>query len=787
VSAAQPDAGRPGGPGRPLDPSESPVQAFAWALVELRTAHGISVRKLAKAISYDPSTVSRVAKGDALPQRQLLRAYAEGCGGDGDAWTDLLALAEAAAAPAADDEDRLEFAEALVALCTAALPGYAGGLGGPRELAAAWSGTGPAVPPGPAAASGTAAGAAVAGSPDTAPRWARPGAGRTRRAVVAAVTAVALIASGALLNELFGGGGNDDDGKKPPGDGKVSTAPPLAACNRPGPELTFVSSTEKAAALKDLAESFGPRQSGSECVRVTVRGIDSGTAMQALADGWNSKLHGARPDVWSPASKAWLGIARHRAAGKPSLDRLPGSAGSSIVTSPLTVAMPKPDAEGLGWPEKKLSWKDLADLARKPGFKLGKTSPEHSTSGLNATIAAFYAQAGATRALSSDDLADKDNRATVSAIERAAVHYGDTTLTFLENLRRYDKEGRAADYIQAVAIEESSVIAYNMGYPCGTRSDEPKCRRTKEKPTTGLVAFYPTNGSGAGTMDSDHPYITLNGLSAAKKAVAEDFRRYLRTTETARERFADLGFRTADGRPTTHVAIANGVLPDGLPEPLPTPSAEVLDGLLTAWRDLRKPANVLVVIDTSGSMDENPDGGKRVTGGVSKLDLVKGARGSLLAGFTDRDRVGLWSFSHRHTAEAEIAPLGTKDSGGTTHRARIDGKIDGLKDLGSTALYTTVRKAVETLRGNYDTSAINAVVVLSDGRNEVEGGIGLEELVAEIGDPDKDPVRVFTIAYGAKADTGSLKRIAEGTAAHAYEAADPRTISKVLTNVTSNF
>jgi len=87
----------------------------------------------------------------------------------------------------------------------------------------------------------------------------------------------------------------------------------------------------------------------------------------------------------------------------------------------------------------------------------------------------------------------------------------------------------------------------------------------------------------------------------------------------------------------------------------------------------------------------------------------------------------------------------------------------------------------------YDTSAIPAVFVLTDGRNETAGGPAREGLLNTIGDPNKDPVRVFTIDYGADADTTALQQIADATHAHAYQASNPDTINNVLTNVISNF
>ena len=49
------------------------------------------------------------------------------------------------------------------------------------------------------------------------------------------------------------------------------------------------------------------------------------------------------------------------------------------------------------------------------------------------------------------------------------------------------------------------------------------------------------------------------------------------------------------------------------------------------------------------------------------------------------------------------------------------------------------------------------------------------------------PVRLFTIGYGADADLGVLRQMAEATNGASYDASDPKSITKVFTAVVSNF
>src|SRR3954453_20996945 len=107
------------------------------------------------------------------------------------------------------------------------------------------------------------------------------------------------------------------------------------------------------------------------------------------------------------------------------------------------------------------------------------------------------------------------------AIESSVVHYGDTTLTFLNNWYRNDARGTALTYVSAVAVEEKSVIDYNRGNPDGITDpgERPK------PPKVPLVALYPKEG----TLFSDNPFFVLNApwVSAAERSGAQRFERFV--------------------------------------------------------------------------------------------------------------------------------------------------------------------------------------------------------------------------------------------------------------------
>jgi Ca-activated chloride channel family protein len=595
---------------------------------------------------------------------------------------------------------------------------------------------------------------------------------RRRRKILPFLAAI-VVAIGLIVGIRYWTSGSSDDADAP----KCSGADAVA--------LNIASSPEKVGIVQEAAKAYSGRSVAGHCVDVIVKSKSSGVAMQALAKGWNEATDGPRPDVWTPAASGWINLLRVNAKGDTG-SIVPDGDPQSIANSPLVVAMPKPMAEALGWPGKAIGWKDLAALATDPAgwakyghpewgkFRLGKTNPNISTSGLNATIGAYYAATGTSSDLTAAALEKPDAKQFVTNIEQAIVHYGDTTLTFLTNLQKADDKGAALSYISAVTVEENSLIGYNQGNP----TNDPAKVGQHAPPKVPLVAIYP----GDGTLNSDHPFVTLNWADPTRKQIAADFLGYLRGPET-QQKFAALGFRSFDGKPGPQVTTANGVQPDAKITFLRPPSPSVLAKLLTTWTELRKKANVLLVVDVSGSMGDEVRGT-----GKSKIDLAKQAAIDSLGQFVPRDQVGLWQFSTRLDGDKDYQELLPVQPLGNNGKETLASRLSGLTPQSGTGLYDSSLAAYEYMNAHLDPSAINAVVVLTDGRNEDSGGVDLEHLVPQLRpEGNAESVRLFTIAYGSDADQDVLKQIAEATAGSEYDSSKPDSINQVFTSVISNF
>lgn len=595
--------------------------------------------------------------------------------------------------------------------------------------------------------------------------------------VIAGVAGLILIL---VLRGIFTGGNGG-------GSGAAAPSGPREGCIA----VNLTASSEKAGLLGTIAQEYadsGHKVDG-QCVDILVATKASGGAEAALARGWDEQIDGPRPDVWSPAASTWLGLLQEdlARADKPSLL---AEENPSIARTPLVLAMPEPMARALGWPDAEIGWADILELAQAPNgwavkghpewgkFKLGKTNPMLSTSGLAATVGIFVAATGRSSDLTSADLADKEIRRFATAVEGSVVHYGDTTLTFLANLQRSDDAGQGLSYVSAVAVEEKSVIDYNSGNPTGN----PATAGQHDPPRIPLVAIYPTEG----TLASDNPYAVLaaSWVTADKRAAAADFLAYL-LTAPAQERFTDAGFRTAAGEPGRALRSTNTVLLDQPKVELNPPAPAVLAEVRQIWTEVRKRARVMLLIDVSGSMGE-PVGS---AGGQSKLDLAKTAAADALADFAPDDQVGVWAFtsglpgpSGVYLEIAPLAPLGP-------NLGRIRQAIGELVPLEGTPLYAATRLALATMSTSADPDRINAIVLLTDGRNEYPPDTDLDGLIRslQVSENAAGAVRVFSIAYGQNADLETLRRISEASRAAAYDATDPTSIERIFTAVISNF
>jgi Ca-activated chloride channel homolog len=488
--------------------------------------------------------------------------------------------------------------------------------------------------------------------------------------------------------------------------------------------------SEKKAWLEEQIAAFNrssPKLGSGVAFVIEGKAMGSGEAMQDILDG---RLKAA---VFSPASGAYLALLNQDWMARAGNTKPLAAAGESVVISPLVIALWRPMAEALGWPKRAIGWADIIKIGRDPTgwggkgrpewgrFKLGHTHPEFSTSGLLAVLAEAYAGAGKTRGLDGKDLANKKTRDFVSAVEAAVVHYGKSTGFFADKML-----ARGPSYLSAAVLYENLVI-------------ESYGRVTKDFP---LVAIYPREG----TFWSDHPYSILTGapwLNPALREGAEAFLAFLKA-RPAQERALALGFRPADPAIPMGAPIdeAHGVDPKQPQTLLEVPDAPTLGGLLGLWRSTKKPSDVTLVFDKSGSM-EGP-----------ALAQAKSGAIAFLRGLQPRDSVSVVFF------DAQVYPVLGPRTGDL--QRELGARIQQTMASGGTALYDAVLAAYDSMdgRARAEPGRIHALVVMTDGKDE-HSRATLEAVKQKLRREEEAPVKVFTIAYGDGAQSEPLAAIAE--------------------------
>ncbi|MET7706406.1 extracellular solute-binding protein [Micromonospora sp. NPDC005413] len=594
-----------------------------------------------------------------------------------------------------------------------------------------------------------------------------PSATRTRQWLpyTAAVTAGLVVIAGAFVFVRQREAGNDD------------------ARTDCATTLQVNSSTEKAALLVDLAERYNRSDrsiDGGGCAQVHVSVLNSGEAAEALATGW-THTGLPQPQVWLPTSSLWTGQLRllDQAAGRApqTPDRYP-----SIANSPLVIAMPQPKAElvrqrgSLGWGEiLGLSGRDGWEGLGKPEwgrFTFGKDNPNLSTSGLAATIATYYAAVQRASDLTRSDLADPAVTQFVRRIEANVSHYSDDSVELLRSLAEADLAGGAGstDDMSAIVLQEELVDLYNTGALSPRQEGQERGRR----PNVPLVAVHPKEG----TFNLDHPFVVLPSADERQRAAAADLQAFL-TEDAQQESFARLGFRDHKRRASAELLASVGAEPTGGLTYFEPPDPEVVGAMLDGWRTLRKKANILIAMDTSGSMQAK-------VGTRTRFEVASAAAGKGLALLNTEDRVGLWSFSSE-TPKLPKGPYREEVPLGEFDQKRINSKIAGLHVEGGTALYATVRAAHRKLLDRYDPQRINALVVLTDGKNEYSRDNDLARLLAEVALDPQRPVKVFCIAFDRESDFATLDLIAKASSGKAFDATDPAKIDEAFVKLVSSF
>lgn len=396
-----------------------------------------------------------------------------------------------------------------------------------------------------------------------------------------------------------------------------------------------------------------------------------------------------------------------------------------FAVSPVVIAMWEDVAHALGYPDKAIGWADLLQAARTdPNFKWNHPSTS-SASGLLATLATFYAGANKTRGLTIEDVTAESTLAYVTALEKTVRYYGEGELAIIQQVV---EKGRT--YLDAFVVQEQLLIQFNQKH--------------KEK----LVAIYPVEGA----MWADHPLVFLERpeTTAEQRLAYRSFRDFVLSSDIQALVLA-YGYRPTDlsialDAPTSPIKAENGVDPTQPKTTLQIPGPLVIEVVRDVWQYTKRKTNIYLVADVSGSMQgEKLEQAKEAF--LAFLDSMKG----------EQERVGLIEFS---SDVYEVVPLAEL----AINREVLQSTIARLSAGGDTSLLDAIYLAYEKLQQRQDHERINAIVVMTDGK-ENDSQISLRDLTARLrrGNESGLPVVVFCVAYGDDADMVTLERISTVT------------------------
>jgi Ca-activated chloride channel family protein len=201
---------------------------------------------------------------------------------------------------------------------------------------------------------------------------------------------------------------------------------------------------------------------------------------------------------------------------------------------------------------------------------------------------------------------------------------------------------------------------------------------------------------------------------------------------------------------------------------LEVPSAAVLAAIRDGWRRDRKPANIVLVVDTSASMDRR-----------GRLAAAKSGLLSFVGELSRFDRIGLVTSGAAVETTVPLAPSAEARPGFVRAVRR-------LFPNGALPVYPAIERALQTVRALRDPERINAVVVLSDGSGTSAGLASLLAAIRAESATEGTSVRIFTVAYGDQADARALRQIATASTG-VFASGGPSDIKDVYRGIASYF
>jgi len=466
-----------------------------------------------------------------------------------------------------------------------------------------------------------------------------------------------------------------------------TSAPPTIGPSANALQISIIYAPESDSYLKDAINDFnqsyangrnpvtGAQLGANERpIYVTGKSGSSGTVMQGIVNALiaPNNANVERPTIFGPSVSHWLALANFQ-AGREIFDlaNSPATANAPVV---MAIWESRLKAIQKANPGKEIGWQQLIDVLNNPngwedyGFTgrrtvyYGHTDPFISSTALSTLMAEFYASARYNtnftgRRLTTTEVNDTKVQEGVRKIETLIKHYSSRTTEFKEYI------AQGPDYVDFVALEENDLIYINQG-------------KTQYKPPERLVALYPSEG----TFWHEHPFAIPNAdwVTPEQRDAAKVFTDYV-LSEPIQQKVLANGFRPANSKvPLGYPIVSDlGVDPNQPKTVLDVPEPQVVAAIQQSWSFVKKQADIWLVIDISGSMQDEDKIGQARKAALAFLDKVE-----------KQNRVGLIVFNSDVETVVELDTL-------ERNKARLQERINGLIANGGTALFDGTMAAIQ--------------------------------------------------------------------------------------------
>jgi S1-C subfamily serine protease len=281
-----------------------------------------------------------------------------------------------------------------------------------------------------------------------------------------------------------------------------------------------------------------------------------------------------------PSSEVFLELADRESTmrtGKPLI-----SEKVVFMQQPSVLAVRRPMAEAMGWPNKEFGWSEVVDIARNGWKSAGHPewgplkliigNPNLSDSGVHAVVSASLAILGKSKGLTADDMSSPALTGAIKALDRAVVWYPPSIEDFVRN--------------EALGVPPQCHMTCLPEHLLRTLNES----STRRKGPPEWVAIYPDKGTIVDNIVAavvKRDWVTDEQREAATTAV-----KMLKNPEV-QQRVAVLGHRPAltTISLTEHLKESMGVDPKRPRERIDLPTAEVVLDCVNAWNNEWKSKN----------------------------------------------------------------------------------------------------------------------------------------------------------------------------------------------------